>query len=294
MHFCEMFKKLQQHWGTGGWRFFFILCTFAITGTFTAWVSRQITLWLDVTRLTVAWWLLKIGVLFIGYQLFILFFGFCLGQFSFFWNYEKKILRRIGIIKKQKKICRLAIFASGAGTNAKNIIDHFAGSDKISIALIVSNKIDAGVLEIARVNKLDTFLTKKEDVNGKEILSILKNKEIDMIILAGYLWQLPPLLVQTFPKKIINIHPALLPKYGGKGMYGIHVHTAVISNKEQVSGITIHYVDEIYDHGEIILQVVCPVAAEETPVTLAQKIHVLEHLHYPRVINEILQKQNRS
>lgn len=289
-----MFKKLQKHWGVDGWRLFLILCTFAVTGTFTAWVSKSITQWIDAEKFSLMWWLLKLAVLFIGYQVFILFFGFCFGQFSFFWKYEKKILARMGVIKKEKKIFRLAIFASGAGSNAKKIIEHFApSSNEVNIALIVCNKEGAGVLDIARQHGIETFLINRQDMDGEQLLSVLKKKHIDLIILAGYLWKLPPLLLKAFPRRIINIHPALLPKYGGKGMYGTNVHEAVISNKEKESGITIHFVDEIYDNGEIIFQQSCPVDVDDTAATLAEKIHSLEHSCYPGVIRSVLEKQNR-
>lgn len=288
-----MFKKLQQHWGVNGWRVFLILCTFAVTGTFTAWVSKGITQWIDVEKFSFIWWLLKIAVLLIGYQAFILFFGFCFGQFSFFWKYEKKILARMGLMKKEKKIFRLAIFASGAGSNAKKITEHFSSSsNEVSIALIICNKEGAAVLDIARQHGIETFIMTRQDMDGERLLLILKKKQIDLIILAGYLWKLPPLLVKAYPRKIINIHPALLPKYGGKGMYGTRVHEAVISNREKESGITIHYVDEIYDNGEIIFQQSCPVDADDTAATLAEKIHALEHSCYPRVIRSVLEKQN--
>lgn len=293
-HICGMFKKLQQHWGVNGWRFFLILCTFAVTGTVTAWVSRQITGWLDVNHYSLAWWLLKISVLFIGYQGFILIIGFCFGQFSFFWNYEKKILRRFGLLKKQTGTARLVIFASGGGSNAGNIINYFKEDKSVKVVLIVCNKEGAGVLQIAKEYNIDTLLINKQDENGERILNVLKDKKTDLVVLAGYLWKLPPLIVSSFPHRIINIHPALLPEYGGKGMYGKHVHQAVISKKERYSGITIHYVDEVYDHGEIIFQERCNVDITDTADSLAQKVLVLEHLHYPVIIKQVLEKQNRS
>lgn len=287
-----MFKKLQQHWGVNGWRFFLILCTFAVTGTVTAWVSRGITKWIDADKFSLIWWVLKVGVILIGYQLFILFFGFVFGQFSFFWKYEKKILARFGIIKKERKKSHLVIFASGAGSNARNIIEYFSSSPDVRIALIVCNKEGAGVLDIARQHGIETLIINRGDMDGPELVSVLKDKQTDLIVLAGYLWKLPSSFIKAFPGRIINIHPALLPKYGGKGMYGMHVHEAVISNREKESGITIHYVDEIYDNGEIISQQKCIVAPNETPVSLAEKIHALEYLYYPQVIRAVLEKQN--
>ena len=142
---------------------------------------------------------------------------------------------------------------------------------------------------------IPTLIIKKERfITGDNYLPELKKHQIDFIVLAGFLWKLPVQLIQAYPKKVINIHPALLPKYGGKGMFGSKVHESVIANKEKESGITIHYVDELYDHGEIILQSKCLVDDDDTPDTLAQKIHALEHTHYPAVINDLIKKQNRS
>lgn len=195
--------------------------------------------------------------------------------------------------KRQKtahKKLRVAIFASGTGTNAEKIIQSKKDWD---VGLIVCNKAGAGVLNIAKTNNIDALLIDKEQFfNGDNYLGVLQQQQIDFIVLAGFLWKLPLPMVNAFPKKIINIHPALLPKYGGKGMYGENVHEAVIAAGETESGISIHYVDEIYDHGEIVFQAKCPVTKDDTPETLAQKIHALEHQHYPDVIDSLLQKQN--
>lgn len=193
--------------------------------------------------------------------------------------------------RKKKTSVNIAIFASGAGSNAKKIIKHFKNNNDINIALIVSNKAQAGVLNIARDHNIETLLINKEQpLNSAGFVSALQNRKIDFIVLAGFLLKVPPVLIQAFPKKIINIHPALLPAYGGKGMYGMHVHEAVISNKEKQSGISIHYVDEIYDHGEIIFQASCSIDPGDTAEILAQKIHQLEHGHYPAVIESLLKK----
>lgn len=195
---------------------------------------------------------------------------------------------------------KIAIFASGAGSNAKKIIEYLTpypspfGEGKklvtlIQVALIVCNKPGAGVFDIAVQNGIPTLLIEKEKFfRGNAYVDELKEAGIDFIVLAGFLWKIPPALIQAFPRKIVNIHPALLPKYGGKGMYGLHVHRAVIDNKEKESGITIHFVDELYDHGDIIFQATCPVEENDTPETLAQRIHALEHEHYPGVIATLL------
>ena len=185
---------------------------------------------------------------------------------------------------------KIAIFASGAGSNAQKIIDHFRHSESVSVAMILCNKPGAGVLTIADQEKIPALLIDKERFfRGDAYTDELKKAGTDLIVLAGFLWKIPAPLIQSFPRKIVNIHPALLPRYGGKGMYGQHVHQAVISHKEKESGITIHYVDEQYDHGDTIFQARCPVLEDDDPATLAQRIHALEHAHYPRVIEGLLQ-----
>jgi len=188
---------------------------------------------------------------------------------------------------------RLAIFASGKGSNAQKIIDHFRSVSKVKVALIVSNKVEAGVIDIAKKEKIPFIIIDKEKFfRGDVYLPELKEKKIDFIILAGFLWKIPRALINAYPNRIINLHPALLPKYGGKGMYGQFVHEAVIAAKDKESGITIHYVDEIYDHGNIIFQAKCAVTENDTPESLAEKIHALEHAHFPKVIEDLIGLQN--
>jgi len=184
---------------------------------------------------------------------------------------------------------RIAIFASGAGSNARKIIEHFYHHPKISVELIVCNKPGAGVLNIADEHGIPSLLLDKEQFfRGNAYVDELKADDIDFIVLAGFLWKVPAALIQAYPEKIVNIHPALLPKYGGKGMYGHFVHEAVIANKETESGISIHLVDELYDHGKVVFQASCEVKAEDTPDTLAQRIHELEHKHFAPVIETLL------
>ena len=181
----------------------------------------------------------------------------------------------------------IAIFASGAGSNAEKIIQYIKGHPDIQVKLIVCNKPEAGVLHIAMRENIPTLLIERERFfEGDSYLPDIQHFEIDFIVLAGFLWKIPPALIEAYAGKIINIHPALLPKFGGKGMYGHHVHKAVIDQKERESGITIHYVDEHYDHGATIFQATCPVTPEDTPDSLAAKIHALEHAHFPRVVAE--------
>lgn len=186
---------------------------------------------------------------------------------------------------------KIAIFASGAGTNAAKIIDRFDHHKTIRVALIVCNNPEAGVFKIAAKENIPSLLIEKEKFfRGDAYVTELKERGIDFIVLAGFLWKLSSALINDFPDKIINIHPALLPKYGGKGMYGQIVHETVIANKEKESGISIHYIDEIYDHGKIIFQATCPVEENDTAGTLAQRIHQLEHTHYPKVIERVISR----
>ncbi|MEQ1797930.1 MAG: phosphoribosylglycinamide formyltransferase [Lacibacter sp.] len=181
------------------------------------------------------------------------------------------------------------MFASGAGSNAQKIIEHFRNHPSVIISLIVCNKPQAGVLKIAEEHGIPTMLLEKEQFfRGDAYVDELKTHQIDFIVLAGFLWKVPVTLIRAFPQHIINIHPALLPNYGGKGMYGHFVHEAVISNKEKESGISIHFVDELYDHGQVIFQARCEVKPEDSPDTLAQRIHGLEHKHYAAVIEKLL------
>ena len=186
---------------------------------------------------------------------------------------------------RKNTVTNIAVFASGAGSNAQRIIDTFRNNPSVKIGLIVCNNAEAGVLNIAAKEKISSLLIKKKKFYEEDAyLPELKKHRIDFIVLAGFLWKVPVMLINKYPNKIVNIHPALLPKYGGRGMYGSKVHEAVIAAKEKDSGITIHYVDEIYDHGNIIFQATCDVDENDTPVSLAQKIHQLEHQHYPEVI----------
>ena len=184
---------------------------------------------------------------------------------------------------------KIAVFASGAGSNAAQIIERFRSHTTIRVALIVCNKPAASVLTIAAQKNISSLIIEREKFfYGDAYIKELKEKAIDFIVLAGFLWKIPTTFIKAFPDKIINIHPALLPKYGGKGMYGQHVHQAVIDNKETESGITIHYVDEVYDHGHIVFQATCPVHFADTASSLARRVAALEHQHYPQVIERVI------
>lgn len=185
----------------------------------------------------------------------------------------------------------IAIFASGSGSNAEKIMEYFQSNDAIQVKLILTNNADAGV--IARAAKFDVpveVFNRAQFSKSDEVLTILKEQQIDWVILAGFLWLVPGNMVDAFPNRIINIHPALLPNYGGKGMYGYHVHEAVIAAKEKQSGITIHYVNSRYDEGATIAQFTCEVSADDTPDSLAQKIHKLEHAHFPVEIEKAIKQ----
>ena len=188
----------------------------------------------------------------------------------------------------------IAIFASGTGSNAANIIEYFKNHPTIRVSLIVSNRADAGVIKVADVNNLPVILTEKETFfRGNAYVDELLNADISYIVLAGFLWKIPQKIIDNYQNKIINIHPALLPKYGGKGMYGNKVHEAVIASGEKESGITIHIVDEQYDNGSIIFQATCPVLYDDTPNSLAQRIHGLEYEHFPKVIERVMENDHQ-
>jgi phosphoribosylglycinamide formyltransferase-1 len=184
---------------------------------------------------------------------------------------------------------KIAIFASGSGTNAEEIIKHFQNHERIEISLILSNNPKAFVLQRAENHKIPNFVFTREMFYKEKIVDeVLKINRIDFIVLAGFMWLIPERYVTNFKNKIVNIHPALLPKYGGKGMYGSHVHEAVVSNQEKESGITIHWVNEAYDEGNIIFQAKCNVDSSDTAEDVADKVHKLEYMHYPKIIEQVI------
>ena len=189
---------------------------------------------------------------------------------------------------------RIAIFASGSGSNAEKIAAYFADTTDVEISFILSNSPKAGVIDRARrgfsqgLHVPVLLFDRTTFYNTNRITQFLINQNIDLIVLAGFMWLMPADLVRAFPDKIVNIHPALLPKFGGKGMYGHFVHEAVVAAKETESGITIHYVNEHYDEGQVIFQARCPVSPTDTPDDVARHVQQLEHVHYPRVVAEIL------
>lgn len=289
-----MLEKLKKHWKVNGVNLVLIIVTFALGGSLCGFAGRKILLLTNLEK-DFTWFVLYILLITLLWPLSVILVSIPLGQYSFFKKYISRIWNKI-IRKKKNKAVNIAIFASGAGTNAKKIIEYFNKDErknKACIKLIVCNKPGAGVLNIAAENNIPALFIEKDRFFKEDgYLPKLKEQAVEMIVLAGFLWKLPPALIQAYPKKIINIHPALLPRFGGKGMYGKHVHEAVINHKEKESGISIHFVDELYDHGEIIFQARCIVNDSDTPESLAEKIHILEHTHYPAVIESVLKKQN--
>ena len=184
---------------------------------------------------------------------------------------------------------KIAVFASGSGSNAQKIIEYFAQKPVAKVEIILTNKKEAYVLERAKNFHIPSYIFNREQFyNSDQILELLAHLQIDLIVLAGFLWLVPQNLLQHYPNRIVNIHPALLPKFGGKGMYGERVHEAVVANREQYSGITIHYINEHYDEGDIIFQARCKVDPSDSAEDVARKVHALEYEHFPRVIDEVL------
>ena len=287
-----MVEKLKQHWKVNGVNLTLILATFAGGGSLCGLAARQLLLLTNVDK-GFFWLLLYVLTATILWPFAILLVSIPFGQLTFFKQYLLKIRNRMSGQKQTTQ--SVAIFASGAGSNAEKIMNIAAetGTKNFTVNLIISNRPTAGVLAIAAKYDIDTFIIEKEPfLNGDGYVNELTARGIQFIVLAGFLLKIPLTLIKAYPNKIINIHPALLPKYGGKGMYGDKVHQAVIAAGEKESGITIHYVDELYDHGNIIFQAKCTVEQNDTAATLAKKIHQLEHQHYPAVIEKLLQMQN--
>ena len=280
-----------------------ILITFAVAGSATGYVGKLLMSYLHIR---IVWLYIIIYVLAITliWPLMVITMSMIFGQYPFFRSYLGRMRQRI-FNRKQlnnsavvhpkephpgtRQQIRLAIFASGGGTNAEKIIDHFRQHPFVRVVLMVSNKPASRAVGIAVKENIPVLIIEKEKFfRDNAYVDELKQLDIDLIVLAGFLWKLPTRLVLAWHRRIINIHPALLPKYGGKGLYGHHVHEAVIQAGEKESGITIHYVDDIYDHGEKIFQEKVIIEEGDTPELLARKIQALEHLHFPRIIEEVI------
>ena len=278
-------KRLQEKWKLGTVQFWLVILTFALGGSLS---GRLCSFLLKLVFLEKNWafWLIYPLFLTILWPFSVIFVSFFTGQFRFFRGYLTRVGSRL--FGRGKPI-HIAIFASGAGSNTRKIIEYFENKGlRIKVSLIVCNVPGAGVLDIAEEKGIPSLMINKSDFAANGYVESLKNAGIDFIVLAGFLWKVPELLVRAYPKAIINIHPALLPKYGGKGMYGARVHEAVIAAGEKESGITIHWVNEHYDEGAIIFQAKCSIDTNDTADTLANKIHALEHAHFAPTIEKLL------
>ena len=289
----NMFEKLQKKWKVNGLQLALILCTFAIGGSATGFVGKKIMNVLQIQQ-DWLWAVVYILLITIIWPMAVLIVSIPFGQFRFFTNYIRKLGSKLGLVKapaapEVSEPVHIALFASGSGSNAQKIIDRFRNNPLVKVVLVVCNNPKAGVLEIARKEQIPVLIIEKERfLHGDAYLHELIEKRTDLIVLAGFLWKIPPTMINAYRDHIINIHPALLPKYGGQGMYGQRVHQAVIDNKEKESGITIHYVDEVYDNGKIIFRASCAVRENDTAVSLSQRVQALEHEHYPRVIETLI------
>lgn len=283
-------QRLQTKWKVGTGQFWLIILTFALGGSLSGRLCSKI---LNLVFLEKNWafWLIYPLILTFLWPFSVLFVSFFTGQFLFFKGYLGRIWSRF----MDKSTQHIAIFASGTGTNARKIIEYFEAravnypkKRPIKVSLIVCNVPGAGVLDIAKEKGIPTLLINKNEFSATGYVESLHNSEIHFIVLAGFLWKVPEVMVRAFPKAIVNIHPALLPKYGGKGMYGAKVHDAVIAAGEKESGISIHWVNEHYDEGDIIFQASCSVNSSDTSASLANKIHSLEHTHFAPTIEKLL------
>jgi folate-dependent phosphoribosylglycinamide formyltransferase PurN len=275
------------------------MTTFALGGSLSGYLNKQI-LNLVFLEKNAAYWLIYPLLLTILWPFSVILVSFATGQFAFFKGYLGRIWGRLsgGTTSSQSAATspiHLAIFASGAGTNAKKIIEYFENkSTPVKISLIVCNVPGAGVLDIAKSKGIPTLMINKAEFASTGYVESLRNADIHFIVLAGFLWKVPEVLVNAYQpgigdaRGIINIHPALLPNYGGKGMYGSRVHEAVVAAGEKETGITIHWVDAHYDEGDIIFQASCSIESSDTAETVANKIHVLEHQHFAPTIEKIL------
>jgi formyltetrahydrofolate-dependent phosphoribosylglycinamide formyltransferase len=296
-------KRLQEKWKLGTGQFWLVILTFALGGSLS---GRLCSFLLKLVFLEKNWafWLVYPLFLTILWPFSVIFVSFFTGQFRFFRGYLTRVGSRLlgaGLpgdsasgnyaapSTSSAAPIHIAIFASGAGSNARKIIGYFENKGlRIKVSLIVCNVPGAGVLDIAEEKGIPSLMINKSDFASNGYVESLKNAGIDFIVLAGFLWKVPEVLVRAYPKAIINIHPALLPKYGGKGMYGARVHEAVIAAGEKESGITIHWVNEHYDEGAIIFQAKYSIDASDTPTSLANKIHALEHAHFATTIEKLL------
>lgn len=303
----RMLKRLQKKWKVSGGRLILIIATFALGGSLCGYAGRKLLGLMNIDK-GVGYVILYIILITLLWPVAVILVSLLLGQFSFFRDYLRRISAKMQMRKRVAVPAggpiRIAVFASGAGTNAEKIIQTLpgffkhaqAGAPAVIIAAVITDNPFAGVLKIAENHNIPTHVLDLKNRTAEDIsadyAAALKKYRVDFIVLAGYLKKIPADIIKAYTRKIINIHPALLPAYGGAGMYGRRVHDAVIEGGESESGISIHHVDAIYDNGEVIFRATCPVDKDETAETLAKKIHMLEHRHYPEIIAQVLQSQN--
>ena len=290
-----MLKRLQEKWKVNGIQFVLVLCTFAIGGSMCGFLGRKV---MDLFTIENAflYGTLYIIIVTLLWPLCVLLISIPFGQFRFFSNYLRKMGTRFGIVKSpeeafsDKKI-HIALLASGGGSNAQRIMEYFKDHPQIRAVMLASNKPGAGALHHAVNHGLSTLILEKDRFfKGDGYLQEFEDHDIDYLILAGFLWKVPHRLVETYKNRIINIHPALLPRYGGKGMYGHHVHEAVLQNRDSESGLTIHLVDEQYDHGKALFQTRVPVLPDDDATSLAARVLEQEHAHFaPQIEKYILE-----
>ncbi len=292
MIFAPMFKRLQEKWKVNTVQLVLVLITFSIGGSLCGFLGRKV-MDLFTIESTLLYGTLYFIIVTLLWPPCVLLVSIPFGQWRFFRNYLRKMGTKFGIIRSAAEIqhtkINLAIFASGGGSNAQKILEYFKNHNSIQVSLLVSNKQGAGALHHAVNYGVPTMLLDKNRFfDGDAHIEELENHAVDYIILAGFLWKVPVKLIQAFENRIINIHPALLPEYGGKGMYGHHVHEAVLKNNETRSGLTIHLVDEKYDNGTQLFQTTVPVLPGDDAHTLAARILELEHKHFAPVIEDFV------
>lgn len=287
MHLRRMFKRLQHKWKLNGVQVVLVISTFAIGGSLCGFLGRKL-FGLAGIPIQGFWIIAYILVISLLWPISVIVVSIPLGQYRFFTQYLKRVWQKMTgqkVHDESSNPIKLAIFASGSGSNALKILQHFSHHPAIEVALVATNKPTAGVLLHAAQFKAPTLLIEKDRFfNSDAYLPELNAAGIQAIVLAGFIWKIPDQLITAFPNRMVNIHPALLPKYGGKGMYGHHVHEAVLAAGDVQSGITIHLVDGQYDHGKHLFQATCPVLPNDDADTLAARVLALEHANYASVI----------
>ncbi len=291
-----MFKKLQEKWKVSPRRLGIILLAFALGGSLCGFLGKKIMGFTGLEK-GIVYFICYIILITLLWPLCVITISSLLGEYAFFKNYLRKMFLRMAGRKNNQQY-RLAIFASGGGSNAAAIMRYFAPhkNKNIVVCLVVSNRAKAGVVAIAEsFNVACIIIQQNELANPDMLIKQLQQKGITHIALAGFLQKFPEAILKLYPSKVINIHPALLPKYGGKGMYGHHVHEAVKLNGEGKTGISIHLVNEVYDEGKVLFQEYCEVSETDTATDIAARVLKLEHLHFAPVIESwIIEGSNNS